>query len=119
VGLKLLKSLNLTNVYPNKNKNNNKNNKVKSKPLELCSRVKSETIITMFLYREPLIEMVITFLKEPFLALDGADCDHGTNMKQNRTSWRNLITAFVLILAIYYSNVSRGGNCEAISDGKE
>jgi hypothetical protein len=35
----------LTNVYPNnKNKNNNnnkKNNKVKSKPLELRSRVKS------------------------------------------------------------------------------
>jgi hypothetical protein len=58
VGLKSLKSLNLTNVYPNnnknnknknnKNKNNNnnnnnnkKNNKVKSKPLELRSRVKS------------------------------------------------------------------------------
>jgi hypothetical protein len=42
VGLKSLKSLNLTNVYPNnkKNKNkkknnNNNNNKVKSKPLEL------------------------------------------------------------------------------------
>jgi hypothetical protein len=37
VGLNSLKSLNLTNVYPN-NKNNNKNNnnnKVKSKPLEL------------------------------------------------------------------------------------
>jgi hypothetical protein len=52
VGLKSLKSLNLTNVYPNnKNNNNNnnnnkkkkkkkKNNKVKSKPLELRSRVK-------------------------------------------------------------------------------
>jgi hypothetical protein len=44
VGLKSLKSLNLTNVYPNnKKKNNNnkkKNNKVKSKPLELRSRVK-------------------------------------------------------------------------------
>jgi hypothetical protein len=45
VGLKSLKSLNLTNVYPNnnnKNNNNNKkknNNKVKSKPLELRSRV--------------------------------------------------------------------------------
>jgi hypothetical protein len=44
-----LKSLNLTNGYPNKNKkNNNKNNnnkknnnKVKSKPLELRSRVKT------------------------------------------------------------------------------
>jgi hypothetical protein len=38
VGLKSLKSLNLSNGYPNKNKkkNNNKNNnKVKSKPLEL------------------------------------------------------------------------------------
>jgi hypothetical protein len=42
VGLKSLKSLNLTNGYPNKkkNKNNKKNNKknnnkVKSKPLEL------------------------------------------------------------------------------------
>jgi hypothetical protein len=40
VGLNSLKSLNLTNVYPNNNKNNNnnnnkKNNKVKSKPLEL------------------------------------------------------------------------------------
>jgi hypothetical protein len=44
VGLKSLKSLNLTNGYPNKNNknNNNKNNnKVKSKPLELRSRVKS------------------------------------------------------------------------------
>jgi hypothetical protein len=38
VGLNSLKSLNLTNGYPNKNNNNNnnnKNNKVKSKPLEL------------------------------------------------------------------------------------
>jgi hypothetical protein len=38
--LNALKSLNLTNVYPNNKKNNNKNknnnnNKVKSKPLEL------------------------------------------------------------------------------------
>jgi hypothetical protein len=38
VGLNALKSLNLTNVYPNKN---NKNNKVKSKPLELRSQVKN------------------------------------------------------------------------------
>jgi hypothetical protein len=38
VGLKSLKSLNLTNVYPNnkkKNSNKNNNNIVKSKPLEL------------------------------------------------------------------------------------
>jgi hypothetical protein len=42
VGLKSLKSLDLTNVYPNNNNNKNKknNNKVKSKPLELRSRVK-------------------------------------------------------------------------------
>jgi hypothetical protein len=41
VGLKSLKSLNLTNGYPNKNNKNNKNNnnKVKSKPLELRLRV--------------------------------------------------------------------------------
>jgi hypothetical protein len=48
VGLKSLKSLNLTNVYPNnknnKNKNKKKNNKVKSKPLELRSRVKNLTL---------------------------------------------------------------------------
>jgi hypothetical protein len=39
VGLNSIKSLNLTNGYPNNknnnNKNNNNNNKVKSKPLEL------------------------------------------------------------------------------------
>jgi hypothetical protein len=35
VGLKSLKSLNLTNGYPNKNKKKKNNNKVKSKPLEL------------------------------------------------------------------------------------
>jgi hypothetical protein len=38
VGLKSLKSLNLTNGYPNKKNNNNK---VKCKPLELRSRVKN------------------------------------------------------------------------------
>jgi hypothetical protein len=41
VGLKSLKSLNLTNVYPNNKNNKKKNNKVKSKPLELRSRVKT------------------------------------------------------------------------------
>jgi hypothetical protein len=43
VGLKSLKSLKLTNGYPNNNNNNNNNNKntkVKSKPLELRSQVK-------------------------------------------------------------------------------
>jgi hypothetical protein len=37
VGLNSLKSLNLTNVYPN----NNKNNKVKSKPLELLRALRA------------------------------------------------------------------------------
>jgi hypothetical protein len=43
VGLNSLKSLNLTNVYPNnKNKSKKKkNNKLKSKPLELRSWVKN------------------------------------------------------------------------------
>jgi hypothetical protein len=45
VGLNSLQSVNLTNVHPNNNNKNNKkkknNNKVKSKPLELRSRVKS------------------------------------------------------------------------------
>jgi hypothetical protein len=57
VGLKSLKSPNLTNGYPNKNKNNknnnknkNNNNKVKSKPLELRSRVKNIKSIEQFLY---------------------------------------------------------------------
>jgi hypothetical protein len=49
VGLKSLKNLNLTNGYPNNNKNNKnknkKNNKVKSKPLELRSRLKSFIIV--------------------------------------------------------------------------
>jgi hypothetical protein len=48
MGLNSLKSLNLTNVYPNNKNNNNKkknnNNKVKSKPLELRSRVKIQKI---------------------------------------------------------------------------
>jgi hypothetical protein len=40
VGLKSLKSLNLTNSYPNNNKNNNNNNnnKVKSKPFEFVGK---------------------------------------------------------------------------------
>jgi hypothetical protein len=41
VGLNSLKSLNLTIGYPNNKNKNNKNNKVKSKPLELRSRVKN------------------------------------------------------------------------------
>jgi hypothetical protein len=45
VGLNLLKSLILTNVYPNnKNKNNKNNNKVKSKPLELRSRLAGKNL---------------------------------------------------------------------------
>jgi hypothetical protein len=54
VGLKSLKSLHLTNGYPNNNKNknknksnknNNKNNKVKSKPLELFELAGKKYII--------------------------------------------------------------------------
>jgi hypothetical protein len=55
VGLKSLKSLNLTNVYPN-NKNNKKkkkNNKVKSKPLELRSRVKMQFYALVWNILEP------------------------------------------------------------------
>jgi hypothetical protein len=60
VGLNSLKSLNLTNVYPNNNKNNNKkNNKVKSKPLELRSRVK--IIVTAF----KILTMRATNIREP------------------------------------------------------
>jgi hypothetical protein len=39
VGLNSLKSLNLTNGYPNNKNKKKNNNKVKSKPLELRSRV--------------------------------------------------------------------------------
>jgi hypothetical protein len=51
VGLNSLKSLNLTNVYPNNNKNNKnnknkKNNKVKSKPLELFELAGKKTAKT-------------------------------------------------------------------------
>jgi hypothetical protein len=61
VGLNSLKSLNLTNVYPNKNKNKNnnnnnkKNNKVKSKPLELRSR----TFFSRGLMNERIFSLVI------------------------------------------------------------
>jgi hypothetical protein len=52
VGLKSLKSLNLTNGYPNNknNKNkNNKNNKVKSKPLELFELAGKKLLIYLFI----------------------------------------------------------------------
>jgi hypothetical protein len=57
VGLNSLKSLNLTNGYPNKNKN--KNNKVKSKPLELRSRVKNYFTIFFKLKKFNLIFFLI------------------------------------------------------------
>jgi hypothetical protein len=54
VGLKSLKSLNLTNGYPNKNKNNkNKNNKVKSKPLELFE-LAGKNLIDLFEEKIPI-----------------------------------------------------------------
>jgi hypothetical protein len=64
VGLNSLKSLNLTNVYPNnknRNKNkNNKNNKVKSKPLELRSRVKNnrQSTVAYFLVNMQLFGII-------------------------------------------------------------
>jgi hypothetical protein len=65
VGLNSLKSLNLTNVYPNNNKKKkkkkNNNNKVKIKPLELRSRVKTIEII-IFLNQ--------AILTRPFLFAD-------------------------------------------------
>jgi hypothetical protein len=52
VGLKSLKSHNLTNVYPNNNNNNknnnNKNNKVKSKPLELYELAGKNNILSSY-----------------------------------------------------------------------
>jgi hypothetical protein len=50
-GVKVTKSLNLTNGYPNKNNkndnNNNNNNKVKSKPLELIELAGKKSHITV------------------------------------------------------------------------
>jgi hypothetical protein len=71
VGLNSLKSLNLTNGYPNKNKNNknknkNKNNKVKSKPLELRSRVKSYGL--GFISFEKAFTYINTYLESQILA---------------------------------------------------
>jgi hypothetical protein len=59
VGLNALKSLNLTNGYPNKNKNNNKkkkknnNNKVKSKSLELYKLAGKNISLELFLVTTP------------------------------------------------------------------
>jgi hypothetical protein len=52
VGLKSLKSLNLTNGYPKKNKKNNNNNKVKSKPLELFELAGKKHISVRF-FKDP------------------------------------------------------------------
>jgi hypothetical protein len=64
VGFKSLKSLNLTNGYPNKNKkNNNKNknnNKVKSKPLELFELAgKKRQTAKLFLINCDSIEQLV------------------------------------------------------------
>jgi hypothetical protein len=53
VGLKSLKSLNLTNGYPNKNNNNNNNNKVKSKPLELFELAGKNSSYAVFSLKSP------------------------------------------------------------------
>jgi hypothetical protein len=80
VGLKPLKSLNLTNVYPNNNNKNNKNNnkkknnKVKSKPLELRSRVKKPLIFEIpkkvFHIQNQCLKVVGTSFTEMFAAND-------------------------------------------------
>jgi hypothetical protein len=55
VGLNSLKSLNLTNVYPN---NNNKNNKVKSKHLELFELAGKNLKFQIFLFLNPIIPFI-------------------------------------------------------------
>jgi hypothetical protein len=68
VGLNSLKSLNLTNVYPNKNKNKNKkNNKVKSKPLELRSRVKMHGPASDRKEGQTCVVLVLTLVVTPAL----------------------------------------------------
>jgi hypothetical protein len=60
VGLTSLKSLNLTNGYPNKNNNknkNNNNNKVKSKPLELFELAGKKEV--RFFNANPVLAAVI------------------------------------------------------------
>jgi hypothetical protein len=72
VGLNSLKGLNLTNVYPNNNNKNkkkkNNNNKVKSKPLELRSRVKSAKILIWALFA-------------PFTADDGSKLSNSAEIE--------------------------------------
>jgi hypothetical protein len=78
VGLNSLKSLNLTNVYPNNknnnknnnnnnnnnnnknNNNNNKKNKNKSKPLELRSRVKTCVIIFWLMQMKEFFQKIVS-----------------------------------------------------------
>jgi hypothetical protein len=68
VGLNSLKSLNLTNVYPNKKKTNNKknNNKVKSKPLELFE-----------LAGKKLLTCQMVVWKTPFFLAASTECSAG------------------------------------------
>jgi hypothetical protein len=77
VGLNLLKSLNLTNVYPNnkKNKKNNNKNKVKSKPLELYElagkNLYCECTAQLTACLRDLIIAKITILNIDFISLSG------------------------------------------------
>jgi hypothetical protein len=57
VGLNSLKSLNLTNVYPN-----NKNNKVKSKPLELYELAFKKDLLGHWVENPRKLVMVMRFL---------------------------------------------------------
>jgi hypothetical protein len=62
-GFNTLKSLNLTNGYPNNNKNNrnknkNKNSKVKSKPLELFELTGNKSITILLASKKVLNQAV-------------------------------------------------------------
>jgi hypothetical protein len=72
VGLNTLKSLNLTNVYPNNynnhnNKNNNnKNNKVKSKPIYRALRARGSKVfytVRTFFSRSLMNERIFSLVK--------------------------------------------------------
>jgi hypothetical protein len=82
VGLNSLKSLNLTNVYPNNNKNKKNNNKVKSKPLGLRSRAgkKNDTLFScvdeqLFLGKQRESFSMVK-LDHPYLIPCGLDLIH-------------------------------------------
>jgi hypothetical protein len=88
VGLKSLKSLNLTNVYPNNKKKKNNNNKVKSKPLELFE-LAGKNKVSWPLYCTKVI------MTSPFLDNAGRSTtsgDDGDDDDDIALFWRNFLT---------------------------